>query len=289
VAVGTLVQVMVERGRLSEADRLLSEWRVPFGLDRPAMTNWLPYARGQLQLATGAWAAAAGSFEAVGAWMRAWGERDPGLLDWRTGAALALSGAGQPDRAGELNREQIALARSLGKRRSLGIGLRVAGVIEGGGIERLRAAVVELSGACARLEHGRALIDLGAALRRANHRKEARMPLREGVELAWRSGATALADRGHAELIAAGARPRRVALRGLEALTPSERRVAQLAARGLSTPEVAQQLFITVNTVETHLRRAYLKLGIHTRDDLPGALAMPATGAPVPVSRAVAG
>jgi DNA-binding CsgD family transcriptional regulator len=77
---------------------------------------------------------------------------------------------------------------------------------------------------------------------------------------AHRVGATALARRGHDELVVAGARPRRVALNGLEALTPSERRAAQLAAGGLGTPEVAQQLFITVNTVETHLRRAYLKL-----------------------------
>jgi DNA-binding CsgD family transcriptional regulator len=289
VAVGTLAQVMVERGQFAEADTLLCAWRLPSGLDQPGMTNWLPYARGQLQLATGAWAAAAESFWTVGTWMRAWGERDPGLLDWRTGAALALSRAGGRDRARELNREQVALARSLRKRRALGIGLHAAGVIEGGAIEPLRAAVAELSGASARLEHARALIDLGAALRRANHRKEARMPLREGVELAWRAGATVLADRGHAELVAAGARPRRAAVRGLEALTPSERRVARLAADGLSTPEVAQQLFITVNTVETHLRRAYLKLGIHARDELPAALALPATGSPGPVPRAVAG
>ncbi len=81
-----------------------------------------------------------------------------------------------------------------------------------------------------------------------------------------------LAQRGQAELVATGARPRRLARSGVDALTPSERRVARLAADGLSTPEIAQQLFVTVNTVETHLRHAYLKLDIHSRDQLPDAL-----------------
>jgi DNA-binding CsgD family transcriptional regulator len=132
--------------------------------------------------------------------------------------------------------------------------------------------VATLAGATAEVEHARALIDLGAALRRHNHRKDAREPLRQGVAVAQRCGASALVARGQAELIAAGARPRRVALRGVDALTPSEQRVARLAADGLSTPEIAQRLFVTVNTVESHLRHAYSKLGVHSRDELPGAL-----------------
>jgi len=139
-------------------------------------------------------------------------------------------------------------------------------------VELLREAVVTLAGATAKLEHARALIDLGAALRRHNHRREAREPLREGVAVAGSCGATALLERGQAELIAAGARPRRVALRGADALTPSQRRVAGLAAQGLSTPEIAQRLFVTVNTVESHLRNVYSKLSIHSRDELASAL-----------------
>ncbi len=131
----------------------------------------------------------------------------------------------------------------------------------------------------ARLDHARALIDLGAALRRGNHRAEAREPLREGVELARLCGATALVQRGHTELIASGARPRRTAFTGADSLTPSELRVARLAADGLTTPEIAQQLFVTVNTVESHLRRTYLKLGIHAREGLASALASRAPGA----------
>jgi DNA-binding CsgD family transcriptional regulator len=203
--------------------------------------------------------------------MAAWGERDPGLLDWRTGAALAFAHLGERDRARELSAEVIALGRDLGKPRALGVGLRTAGVIEDS-VELLVEAVETLAGAAAALEHARASIELGAALRRRNHRKDAREPLRVGIELAQRCGATALMERGQAELVAAGARPRRVALRGVEALTPSERRVAGLAVDGLSTPEIAQQLFVTVNTVESHLRHTYSKLGVHSRDELKAAL-----------------
>jgi DNA-binding CsgD family transcriptional regulator len=242
------------------------------------MTNWLPFAHGHLNLATGRWDRARDSFLAVGEWMTEWGERNPGLIDWRTGAALALAGLGERERARELSDEVIALGRDLGQPRTLGVGLWCAAAVRGGAeaIELLRESVPHLERAAARLDQARALIDLGAALRRGNHRKEARQPLREGVELARVCGATALVDRGHAELIASGARPRRSALTGSDSLTPSERRVAGLAADGLSTPEIAQQLFITVNTVESHLRRTYLKLGIHAREELAKALAPPA-------------
>jgi DNA-binding CsgD family transcriptional regulator len=274
VAVGTLAQVLAERGAIAEAEKLLAEWWVPHGLDQGGMTNWLPYAQGRLHLATRRWGAAAECFLAVGEWMQAWGERDPGLLDWRSGAALALAPQGDIDRARTLAGEVIGLGRELGKPRSLGIGLRVAGAISTGAeaVERLREAVEVLAEAPARLEHARALVDLGAALRRQNHRREAREPLHYGIELARQCGATALVEQGQAELAASGARPRRVALSGIEALTPSERRVAGLAAEGLSTPQIAQQLFVTVNTIESHLRRVYSKLGIHSRDALPDAL-----------------
>ncbi len=61
-------------------------------------------------------------------------------------------------------------------------------------------------------------------------------------------------------------------LTGLEALTPSERRVAELAAGGMTNPEIAQALFVTLNTVEGHLRHVYQKLAISSRGQLPAAL-----------------
>jgi DNA-binding NarL/FixJ family response regulator len=148
---------------------------------------------------------------------------------------------------------------------------------------RLREAVEVLTQSPARLEHAKALIDLGAALRRANKRSDAREILRQGVELAHRAGAPPLAERGNEELAATGARPRKLLQAGPESLTASERRVARLAAGEMSNKEIAQALFVTVKTVEVHLSSAYRKLDVASRRQLAIALgehlATAATGA----------
>jgi DNA-binding CsgD family transcriptional regulator len=76
-------------------------------------------------------------------------------------------------------------------------------------------------------------------------------------------------------LLATGARPRRIALSGVESLTPSERRVAEMAAEGGTNREIAQALFVTPKTVEVHLSSAYRKLSIRSRSQLSKALATP--------------
>jgi DNA-binding CsgD family transcriptional regulator len=123
-----------------------------------------------------------------------------------------------------------------------------------------------------RLEHAHALLELGACLRRSNQRANAREPLRVALDVAHRCGATPLTARAERELLATGARPRRELLSGVDALTASELRVAELAARGLSNPEIAQRLFVTRKTIETHLGHVYLKLGIESREHLTDAL-----------------
>jgi ATP/maltotriose-dependent transcriptional regulator MalT len=110
-------------------------------------------------------------------------------------------------------------------------------------------------------------------LRRDGRLKDARAPLLRAQDLAQRTGAQRLSDQIRHELLAAGARPRRTAVTGPDALTTAERRVAVLAASGLSNRQIAQHLFITLATVETHLRHAFGKLGITSRADLPPALA----------------
>jgi DNA-binding CsgD family transcriptional regulator len=150
-------------------------------------------------------------------------------------------------------------------------------MVEGGdpGIELLREAVDYLERSPARLEHARALGELGAALRRSGKRREAQQPLREALDLADRCGGRVVADQARAELLVTGARPRRARLAGVEALTPSERRVAQLATQGLTNRQIAQALFVSRPTVVTHLRHCYQKLNISTRKQLPAALAGP--------------
>ena len=129
-----------------------------------------------------------------------------------------------------------------------------------------------LAGSAARLDHARCLVDLGSALRRTNQRTAAREPLREGLELARRCGADALARRAHDELVIAGGRPRRQRFSGPDALTPSERRVAELAGEGMTNRDIAQLLYVTTKTVDNHLARAYGKLGISSRTELSDAL-----------------
>jgi len=114
----------------------------------------------------------------------------------------------------------------------------------------LRESVALLAPSCYRLEHARSLIDLGSALRRRGERKASREPLADGLDIAYQCGAAGLASRALEELRASGARPRRAVLTGAEALTPAETRMAVLAADGRSNREIAQELYVTVKTVE---------------------------------------
>jgi DNA-binding NarL/FixJ family response regulator len=139
-------------------------------------------------------------------------------------------------------------------------------------LECFEEAVAALALTPARLEHASALIGLGGALRRQRRPSDARGPLREALAMAREAGATPLAERAHAELEATGARPRKIVRSGIDQLTSSERRVAELATAGMTNREIAQSLFVTVKTVETHLHHAFQKLEVGSRRDLAGAL-----------------
>lgn len=96
--------------------------------------------------------------------------------------------------------------------------------------------------------------------------------LREALDAAHRVGAGRLAEQAETELRATGARPRRVVLTGVESLTSSERRIADLASQGLTNREIAQTLFITTRTVEGHLTSIFRKLQLDSRNDLAALL-----------------
>jgi len=134
-------------------------------------------------------------------------------------------------------------------------------------------AIAILAESPARLEHARTLADFGATLRREGDRTSAREPLLTALAEADRLGAAALAARAREEIVATGLRPRRAQMTGVAALTPRQRRVCELAAAGRTNQAVAQELFVTVKTVETHLLAAYRKLGIKSKVELAGALA----------------
>jgi DNA-binding CsgD family transcriptional regulator len=176
----------------------------------------------------------------------------------------------------------LADVRVFGTRRALGVASRVAGLAHGGerGLELLGESVAVLATSLALLERAKSLAELGAALRRAGQRGAARDPLAEALDLAARCGARPLASRARDELQATGARPRRVWRRGAESLTPSELRIVQMAAEGKTNREIAHGLYVTLKTVEGHLARSYVKLGISGRRQLREALDQEKTRVP---------
>ncbi len=267
-AVPTLALVLIERGELDEAERELAA--VESG-DHGG-TLWLVLqARAALDRARGRLAEAADV--AAGAQRHRSVEGATSLLGSAV-LALALHAAGEAVQAERIAASTVDHARIWGVPSTLGMTLRAHGLIAGD-VGTLREAVRALAASPRRLEHARTLVDLGATLRRANRRAEAREPLADGMDLAHRCGADALAQRAREELLACGARPRRLLRTGVDALTPSELRVAQLAAAGHSNREIAQALFVSRKTVETHLGGIYRKLGVNAREHLAAKLQDP--------------
>jgi DNA-binding CsgD family transcriptional regulator len=270
----SLIDVLIERGELDEASGLVDDYGLGGDLPNFVQMNYLLDSIGRLRIAQNRLDEGIDYLRELGRRLEEWGTRNPGFVPWRTNMAPALAASGAREEALELVEAEIELARAFDVPRELGMGLRAAALIEGGdrGIALLHEAVAVLEGSEARLEHARALTDLGAALRRGGQRAAAREPLKAGLDMAQSCGATALGERAHSELVASGARPRRLVLRGVDSLTASERRVAEMASEGLTNREIAQGLFVTEKTVEGHLGHAYRKLDISSRSELPTAL-----------------
>ena len=268
-----LIEILLDRGRPEEAAQAVAE----SGLDHddgallPLLL--LRHGSGRLRLTLGETDAGFADMRPAAAQLEA-GGFPPQFWPWRSAHALALAAAGESEEALRLADQELRLTRAFGAPGALGVSLRVRGLVAPGGadLDLLHEAVVVLARSGAALEHARAEVDLGAALRRAGRRADSIESLREGLDLAHRCGAAALAARARAELVTAGARPRRDALRGRDALTASELRIARMAAEGRTNREIAQALFVSLRTVETHLTHAYRKLAINSRDALPGAL-----------------
>ncbi len=264
-----LAEVLLERGALGEALGLLEYAGATHAtsdlailLDRARMRTLL--AEGRPQEALGY----ADTFALNAGW-----RCHPRYYPWRSLKAQALDRLGRRDEAVALAGEELEIARGWGSPGTVGRSLRVLGtILRADGIELLEEACALLEGAPARLEHAKALGALGAALRRAGKPTEAREPLRRALELADVCGAQPLADEVRTEIHATGARPRTTALRGVRALTASERRVADLASAGQTNRDIAQTLYVTPKTVEVHLSNAYRKLDIRSRRELSRAL-----------------
>lgn len=266
-----LAAILFERGRQGAAYKAIEEVALG-GILGAGIEAGIREIRGRLRCARGWRERGVVDLRASGRLCELHALLNPIMYPWRVSLAGALA---QDDiaEARQLARENLTNARRSGIPRAIGIALcTLARLDDDDSVDLLRASVATLEEAPAPLDLARALIDLGTALRRRAYRVEAREPLREGLEIAARCGAVPLMERARAEATAAGARPRRARLRGVDALTPSELRVARLAAAGRSNREIAQSLFITAKTVADHLGSGYSKLGIESREQLATAL-----------------
>jgi DNA-binding CsgD family transcriptional regulator len=272
-----LIESLARIGRFTEAEEIVAATQ-----DRRPPDGWIHtimfiQARGGLRVAERRYEEGlADLWEAAEGW-RALGVSSPAGASWRVPAVTACAALGRQQEAARLAAEQLELARQVGTPVTLGISLRVAAPFAPDPERALGEAISLLEAADARFEQGVALAALGAYRRRVGRRAEARDPLRRALDCAEHAGAQRLREHTHSLLLAVGARPRRAALTGPDALTAAERHVAALAADGKSNRQIAQQLFITQATVETHLRHAFAKLGIASRADLPARLTEPGT------------
>jgi DNA-binding CsgD family transcriptional regulator len=271
-------ELALERGQLEQADALVRESGLPETIPANGNLTFFQQARAKLRLEQHRHEDAVAELEALRDNLVALGLAESFIYDWRALLALAYHAAGRRDDALPLALEAVDRARVWDAPQSIGVALRTLGLVEGGvsGEKLLRESVDVLAESQTRLEHARSLVELGAALRRGNKRSDSREFLRQGLELAHKLGATALEERAQTELAATGARPRRLMLSGIESLTPSERRVAEMAADNLTNKDIAQALFVTPKTVEVHLSSVYRKLEISSRAQLPAALGVSA-------------
>ena len=261
-----LIEVLVDRGRLDEAQDVLVAAGGADAIAADRASEGLLYVRSILRTAQGdVRGALADQLEA----RRRIGEDLPVDPDYdgRLRTCRLLHATGDVSRAAEETDAALAWARTWDTPGYIGQALTVSGLIHDD-VSQLREAVEHLERSPARRELAVSLVELGAALRRHGERSAAREPLRRAIDIAASGGLVAIEERAREELRVTGARLRRAEATGLAALTPSERRIAELAAGGATNAEIAQGLFVTVKTVEMHLGNAYRKLGISSRRQL---------------------
>jgi DNA-binding CsgD family transcriptional regulator len=271
LTIAWITQALIERGELEQAARELE--LCGMAVEVPDEMSFTPilFCRAMVKLGQGDRPRARDDLKEIG--RREKRSRSSFFL-WDSNAAVVLASLGERDEALRLAETGLERAGRWGTAGAIGHATRSLGLVTGGreGLAHLQAAVELLEPSRSGLEYMRALTDFGAALRRAAHRVDARDPLHKALELARRNGALAIAKRAHEELAATGEKLGPLLAVGVESLTPSERRIAKLAAEGLTNREIAQQLFLSIKTVESHLRGAYRKLDVGSREDLPRAM-----------------
>jgi DNA-binding SARP family transcriptional activator/DNA-binding CsgD family transcriptional regulator len=258
---GFFCSTMIARGDIEAARAGLMSRDVDLEPISDGVRYWLE-ARVELLLAEGRYEEAIEAADEIGRRFPHWSF--PPASRWRPHKALALHALGRGDAARAVAQEEVALARASGAPTAVGRALRVLGTVTDDA-DALREAVAVLDGTPSRLELARALAALGAAEQAHEH-------LVRALELAEICGAGSVASIVRERLEASGVDANVAAPAGLEALTDTQRRVAALAAEGMSEREIAQAMFATPSAVGFQLGDVYGKLGVSSRDELAAAL-----------------
>jgi len=275
-AVEVLVWALAGRGAFQEAHELLHERGLDGPLGHMIWEIGVRHARAQLWLAEGDYERAYAEATEAGELREQQGRPNPTWTAWRSTASLALSHLGRRAEAARLVDVELRRAEEFGAPVPIVGALHARAVAEPE--DQVRVALCERAlqagaGDAAPLQAASVRLELGSTLCRLGRRVEARGALRPALAHADALGAVLLAERARRELVATGLRPRQAAIEGPAALTPRQRQVCELAAAGKGNRAIAQELFLSVKTVETHLAAGYRKLGVNTREALAQELA----------------
>ncbi|MDG9715505.1 AAA family ATPase [Streptomyces sp. DH24] len=270
-----LAEALVHRGEAHRAEELLDM------IGRPRLDQFsLEYhtylvTRARSRAALGDLDGALRHLRQCGDSLAGAGIGNPVLAPWWYDAAEVLAELGRRDEGLEMIEEVAPAVRRWGTPRARGMLHYARGVLTEGdaAVDELTEAARLLDGSAGRLESTRAEYLLGRRLLDRGDAEGARERLRRSIDLAVLCGSKLLLDQAVPVLAAAGGRLRHSTESPTDALSGSERQVAERAAAGATNREIAEALFLTQRTVEFHLTSAYRKLGIRGRQELADVLA----------------
>ena len=271
IALATQANVAAYAGQPDETRRTAREALAIFQRGSClAVTVWPAVTLGFLEVSLADYPAAAAMLGPLASAAASMGYGEPTAAPFAPDAVEALIGVGQLDDAATLLDQLESNGRRLDRAWALALGARcrslllaAAGDLDAAA-ETAEYALNEHRRLPMPFERARTLFVLGQIQRRRRQKRAAAVALDEAARVFDELGTPLWAERARAELErVSGSSPA-----GRSRLTPSERRVAELAASGLTNREVAGALFISPKTVEANLARVYHKLGIHSRAEL---------------------
>ncbi|MDH6109138.1 tetratricopeptide (TPR) repeat protein [Kitasatospora sp. MAP12-15] len=274
-AVGVLVDTLLARGKVEDACKVAQDYAFAPPYHPTAMVlPDAPTLYGKLLLAQEDREGAADVLRGVGAQLADRGWHNTIWAPWVGHLAIAVHPQ-DPVEARELAEQNLALAERFGVASAVGTALRTAAAVAEGqrAVELLEESVQQLGRSPVGYEHAYALVDLGAALRRAGRLADATEQLHQGMELAVECNADGLVKRARDELKASGLRPNRLRTTSKDALSHGEWEVAEMSVSGLTALEISEGLCVPLSLVHRRLAAVHRKTGTN-REGLAAALGL---------------